>query len=108
MERYIDLTPKDKKYLQEVFEVSKGMVSDSLNYKVNTDLARKIRHTAVSQLGGRVKVRFPIEETIHCHPFLILYANFPLFSLMVKLQIKHIRLNCNGVHSVLHHIFTIF
>ena len=67
MERYIDLTPKDKKYLQEVFEVSKGMVSDSLNYKVNTDLARKIRHTAVSQLGGRVKVRFPIEETIHDH-----------------------------------------
>lgn len=27
---------------------------------------------------------------------------------MVKLQINHIRLNCNGVHSVLHHIFTIF
>jgi ATP-dependent Clp protease, proteolytic subunit ClpP len=27
---------------------------------------------------------------------------------MVKLRINHIRLNCNGVHSVLHHIFTIF
>nr|DAK14555.1 MAG TPA: hypothetical protein [Caudoviricetes sp.] len=37
-----------------------------------------------------------------------MYANFPLFSLMVKLQIRHIRLNCNGVHSILHHIFSIF
>ena len=33
----------------------------------DTDTARKIRHVALSQLGGREKVRLPIEETIHDH-----------------------------------------
>ncbi|WP_281724034.1 hypothetical protein [Hoylesella shahii] len=43
------------------------MVSDTLNFKVDTDTARKIRHVALSQLGGKEKVRLPIEETIHDH-----------------------------------------
>ena len=67
MERYIELSPDGKIHLRKIFNISKGMVSDTLNFKVDTDTARKIRHVALSQLGGREKVRLPIEETIHDH-----------------------------------------
>ena len=67
MERYIELSPDGKIHLRKIFNISKGMVSDTLNFKVDTETARKIRHVALSQLGGKEKVRLPIEETIHDH-----------------------------------------
>ena len=47
MERYIELSPDGKIHLRKIFNISKGMVSDTL--------------------GGKEKVRLPIEETIHDH-----------------------------------------
>lgn len=65
MGKYIDLDARGRKYLRDTFDVSVGMVSDSLNYKVNTELSRKLRHVALTQLGGETRMDLSIEETIH-------------------------------------------
>lgn len=65
--KYIDLDAKGRKYLRKTFDVSAGMVSDALNFKVNTDLSRKLCHVALTQLGGEMKIELPIAETIHDH-----------------------------------------
>ena len=65
MGKYIDLDAKGRKYLRETFDVSAGTVSDALNFKINTDLSRKLCHVALTHLGGKLKIDLPIEETIH-------------------------------------------
>ena len=65
MGKYIDLDAKGRKYLRETFDVSVGTVSDALNFKINTDLSRKLCHVALTYLGGKQKVDLPIAECIH-------------------------------------------
>ena len=65
MGKYIDLDAKGRKYLRETFDVSAGTVSDALNFKINTDLSRKLCHVALTHLGGKQKVDLPIAECIH-------------------------------------------
>ena len=65
--KYIDLDTKGRKYLRETFDVSAGTVSDALNFKINTDLSRKLCYVALTQLGGELKMELPIAETIHDH-----------------------------------------
>lgn len=65
MGKYIDLDAKGRKYLRETFDVSAGTVSDALNFKINTDLSRKLCHVALTHLGGKQKVDLPITECIH-------------------------------------------
>ena len=71
MEQYVCLDHQGRKRLREIFEVSFGAVSDALNFKTNTLTSKQIRHTALTQLGGKLKVDLPIEETIHdCNGFM--------------------------------------
>ena len=43
----------DVNKLMETFRCSRQMVSMALNYKKNSDLARKIRNVAISQYHGK-------------------------------------------------------
>ncbi len=67
MGKYIDLDTRGRKYLRETFKVSTGMVSDALNYKVDTGTSRRLCHVALTQLGGKLRTDDPIKETIHDH-----------------------------------------
>ena len=65
MEKKIYVNEKAKAYLRKVFACSNVMVWKALNFKSDSDLARKMRHTALNQLNG--KPSWPAEdvETIH-------------------------------------------
>lgn len=65
MRKYIVCGKEAREKLMSIFEVKAAMVSRSLNYDIDSELSRKIRHTALTQLGGRESTELPIEETIH-------------------------------------------
>lgn len=66
MKRQIVIDSEARKKLQEVFGVSRVTVWKALNYESENDLARKIRFTAVKEMGG-VEINGPLSgfETIH-------------------------------------------
>lgn len=62
---YIEVTKESQAKLAKVFKCTPKMVYLSLTYGKNTDLAKKIRFTAVSQYGGKAMAHCPECETIH-------------------------------------------
>ena len=52
MEKKIYVSDKAKTQLRKTFDCSKMMVWLALNFKRESDLARKIRYTALTQFGG--------------------------------------------------------
>lgn len=62
---YIDVTEENKAKLAKVFKCTPKMVYLSLTYGKNSELARKIRYTAVNQYGGTAMHHCPVCETWH-------------------------------------------
>ncbi|MFB9897842.1 hypothetical protein [Hallella seregens] len=65
MEKKIYVGKKGQKHLEQVFDCTHVMVWKALNFKSDTDLARKIRHTALTQLGGVPSWKPEEVETTH-------------------------------------------
>ena len=65
MGKYIYLGSAERKNLREGMHISNALVTYALNFEVDSDLARKIRYTALKHFGGEVRMDLPIEETIH-------------------------------------------
>lgn len=65
MEKRIYLDGKGKDYLRNVFKCSGVMVWKALSFKADTELARKIRYVALSQLGGVASWQADEVETTH-------------------------------------------
>lgn len=53
MKRQIVIDSESKQRLQKRFKVSRMTVWRALTFENNSDLARKIRYTATSQMGGQ-------------------------------------------------------
>lgn len=62
---YIDVTEETIAKLAKVFNCTPKMVYLSLTYGKDTELARKIRYTAVSQYGGTAMHHCPVCHTMH-------------------------------------------
>lgn len=65
MEKQIYVSKKGKTHLCEVFNCTTVMVWKALNFKSDSDLARKIRFTALQQLGGVANWKPEEVETTH-------------------------------------------
>jgi hypothetical protein len=63
--RYIDVTEEAKVRLTRVFGCTPTMVYLALTYRKDTELARKIRHTALRDHGGKPMCHCPECETLH-------------------------------------------
>ncbi len=65
MEKQIYVSKKGKAHLCEVFNCTTVMVWKALNFKSDSDLARKIRYTALTQLNGTPNWKQADVETTH-------------------------------------------
>ena len=65
MEKKIYVSEKNKAHLRKVFDCSTMMVWKALNFKSDSELARKIRFTALTQLNGTPNWKQADVETIH-------------------------------------------
>lgn len=65
MEKKIYVSEKNKAHLREVFDCSTMMVWKALNFRSDSDLARKIRYTALTQLNGTPNWKQEGVETTH-------------------------------------------
>lgn len=65
MEKKIYVSKKGKAHLCEVFNCTTVMVWKALNFKSDSDLARKIRFTALQQLNGIANWTPEEVETTH-------------------------------------------
>lgn len=65
MEKQIYLSNAGKEHLCEVFKCTKVMVWYALTFKRDSDLARKIRYVALTQLGGVPNWKPEEVETTH-------------------------------------------
>ena len=65
MEKKIYVSDKAKTQLCKIFSCSKMMVWLALNFKRESDLARKIRYTALTQFGGVPSWKTEEMETTH-------------------------------------------
>lgn len=65
MEKKIYVSEKNKAHLREVFGCSTMMVWKALNFRSDSDLARKIRYTALTQLNGTPNWKQADMETAH-------------------------------------------
>ena len=65
MEKKIYVSEKNKAHLRKVFGCSTMMVWKALNFKSDSDLARKIRYTALTQLNGTPNWKQADVETTH-------------------------------------------
>jgi hypothetical protein len=65
MEKKIYVSEKNKAHLREVFGCSTMMVWKALNFRSDSDLARKIRYTALTQLNGTPNWKQADVETTH-------------------------------------------
>jgi hypothetical protein len=65
MEKKIYVSEKNKAHLREVFGCSTMMVWKALNFKSDSELARKIRYTALMQLNGTPNWKQADMETTH-------------------------------------------
>lgn len=62
--RYIEIDKRSKERLIRAFGCSGKMVYDSLTYRSDTALARKIRYVAVKEYGGKSMLYVPECETM--------------------------------------------
>lgn len=62
---YIKVSEEARAKLARVFKVEKKTVYLALTYRRNSDMARKIRFTAVNEYGGVPMVHCPACETLH-------------------------------------------
>lgn len=53
--KYIDISNSQKAKLRRTFRCSAVTVWSALTYQTNSDLAKKIRHTAISQSNGVIR-----------------------------------------------------
>ena len=65
MEKKIYVSEKNKAHLRKVFGCSTMMVWKALNFKSDSELARKIRYTALTQLNGTPNWKQADVETTH-------------------------------------------
>jgi len=65
MEKQIYVSKKGKAHLCEVFNCTTVMVWKALNFKSDSELARKIRFTALTQLNGTPNWKQANVETTH-------------------------------------------
>ena len=65
MEKKIVVNEKAKAHLRTVFGCTNVMVWKALSFKSDSDLARKIRYTALQQLGGVANWNPEEMETTH-------------------------------------------
>lgn len=65
MEKKIYVSEKNKAHLRKVFGCSTMMVWKALNFKSDSELARKIRYTALTQLNGIPNWKQADVETTH-------------------------------------------
>ena len=65
MEKKIYVSEKNKAHLRKVFGCSTMMVWKALNFKSDSELARKIRYTALTQLNGTPNWKQADMETAH-------------------------------------------
>lgn len=65
MEKQIYVSKKGKAHLCEVFNCTTVMVWKALNFKSDSELARKIRFTALTQLNGTPNWKQADVETTH-------------------------------------------
>lgn len=65
MDKKIYVSEKNKAYLRKVFGCSTMMVWKALNFKSDSELARKIRFTALTQLNGTPNWKQAEVETTH-------------------------------------------
>ena len=65
METKIYVSEKNKAHLRKVFGCSTMMVWKALNFKSDSELARKIRYTALTQLNGTPNWKQADVETTH-------------------------------------------
>ena len=65
MEKKIYVSEKNKAHLREVFGCSTMMVWKALNFRSDSELARKIRYTALTQLNGTPNWKQADMETTH-------------------------------------------
>lgn len=65
MEKQIYVSKKGKAHLCEVFNCTTVMVWKALNFKSDSELARKIRFTALTQLNGTPNWKQAEVETTH-------------------------------------------
>ena len=65
MDKKIYVSKRDAAHLRKVFDCSKVMVWKALNFKSDSDLAQKIRYTALMQLNGIPNWKQERMETTH-------------------------------------------
>ena len=65
MEKKIFVDEKAKGHLRKVFKCTNVMVWKALNFKSDSELARKIRYTALTQLNGTPNWKQADVETTH-------------------------------------------
>ena len=65
MEKKIYVSEKNKAHLRKVFDCSTMMVWKALNFKSDSELARRIRFTALTQLNGTPNWKQADVETTH-------------------------------------------
>ena len=65
MEKKIYVSEKNKAHLRKVFGCSTMMVWKALNFKSDSEFARKIRYTALTQLNGTPNWKQADVETTH-------------------------------------------
>ena len=65
MEKKIYVSEKNKAHLRKVFGCSTMMVWKALTFKSDSELARKIRYTALTQLNGTPNWKQADVETTH-------------------------------------------
>ncbi|MDE6125970.1 MAG: hypothetical protein K2G30_03350 [Muribaculaceae bacterium] len=63
--RYIDVTEEAKAKLAKALKCTAHFVYLALTYRKDTELARKVRYTAVREYGGKPMGHYPECETIH-------------------------------------------
>lgn len=63
--RYIDVTEEVKAKLARAFTCTQHFVYLALTYRKDTELARKVRYTAVHEYGAKPMGHYPECETLH-------------------------------------------
>jgi|GluameStandDraft_1065615.scaffolds.fasta_scaffold70942_1 hypothetical protein len=63
--RYIDVTDEAMEKLARAFKCTEHFVYLALTYRKDSELARKLRHTALKEYGGVTMRHCPECETLH-------------------------------------------
>lgn len=63
--RYIDATPEATAKLAKIFSCTEKFVYYALTYRKNSELAKKVRYTAVKDYRGIPMLHCPACETLH-------------------------------------------